>query len=262
MYSFANIAYVIGPLIAGYTAEKMGISLIFVLSAIFIFIALFLFKLSNIRHKNIKEKIDANFIKNFLDFFKSKERSLAYVVRGGVNLWWILIYLFIPLYIIRNGLYDRWVGYFLFAIAIPLILFEYKFSKIAGKYGFKKMFKIGFLIPAVIAFICFFISNIYIIMGLLALASVGLAMVEPTTEAYFFDILKSREDECRFYPSYSTTMDVNNFFGKIIASTLLIFLPFKAVFLMFSCFMFIMFLLSFRVKKIVEEKRKIHSRRR
>ena len=157
-----------------------------------------------------------------------------------------------PLFIIRQGLSVSWIGYFLFAVAVPLVLFEYKFSKLVGKKGFKKIFQMGFLIVAVFSFLCFFIGNIYIIMILLTLASIGMAMLEPTTEAYFFDILKKKE-ELRYYGPYKTKEDVNNFLGKILASSLLIILPFKYIFLLFALFMLIMFFLSSKTKRIIEK---------
>ncbi len=256
MYSFMNIAWVIGPLIAGYISESFGIKIIFVLAAIFILLASLIFKISKINDSNIKKKIDKNLIKNFVDFFKDKNRVKAYILGGGVNFWWILIYLFIPLYIIRQGLHTLWIGYFLFAIAVPLILFEFPFSKLAEKIGFKKIFWIGFLIPALSAIVCFFISNVYVVLGLLSFASIGLAMLEPTTEAYFFDVTKDKE-ESRFYGAYNTTIEINQFIGKLLPSLLLLFLPFKFIFLFFGVFMLFFVFLSSKIKDVIEKKIKI-----
>jgi MFS family permease len=253
-YTFLNLAWVVGPLIASYVLITLGMSKVFVLSAIFFFIAFIFFRKSKIKNVNIKKRVDKNVIKNFLVFFKSRERRFAYLLGGGVNLWWVLIYLFMPLFIIRNGLTESWVGYFLFAVAVPLISLEFLFAKLAGKIGFKKIFKIGFIIPCILVFICFFISNIYIILLLLVLASIGLAMLEPTTEAYFFDLLKGKQ-ELRFYGPYNTTISVNKLIGRLLPSFALIFLPFKFIFLLFSLFMFIMFLTSFRIKDVVEKRR-------
>ena len=94
-----------------------------------------------------------------------------------------------------------------------------------------------------------------VIFGLIALASFGMAMLEPTTEAYFFDLLKKKGDESRFYGPYNTTIDVNHFIGKISASLLLLFLPFNYLFLMFGIFMLVLFILSFKTKNIIEDKR-------
>lgn len=255
IYTFANISWLIGPLIAGLIAERYNVNFVFILAAIFIFIAFVFFKTSNIIDVSKKEKADYNTLKNFIDFFKNKNRTLAYIIGGGVNLWWSLIYIFIPLFIIRNNLSIVWVGYFLSAIIIPLILLEYPFSKLAGKIGFKKIFKIGYLIPCLIAFSCFFINNIFIILFLLVLASTGKAMTEPTTEAYFFDIL-DKKNYLRYYPPYNTAIVAGMFVGKISAASLLVFFPFKYIFILYSLYMFIMFLLSFKIKEIIEKRRK------
>ena len=254
IYTSRNIAWVVGPLIAGFVASNLGISWVFFLSVLFIFIGWIIFRVSEIKDlkvKKSKSKVDDNFLKNFVDFFKDRERVLAYMLGGGVNLWWALIYLFIPLMIIRSGLGELWVGYFLFGIAVPLILFEYVFAKWAGKHGFKGMFKMGYFLVSVMAFACFFVSNIYIVLSLLVLASVGMAMLESTTESYFFDILKRKERD-RFYGPYNTAIDTGGFIGRMFPSLLLIFLPFKFLFLLFGGFMFVLFLVSFKVRDVVE----------
>jgi MFS family permease len=255
MYTSLNLAFAIGPPLAGYLAVKYSMNIVFFLTSVFFFIAFFIFKIFRIKNINIKKRADTNIIKNFFDFFKNKDRAMAYILGGGVNLWLVLIFLFIPIFIIRNNLSNLWIGYFLFGAVLPPILLEYFFAKLAGKVGFRKIFKIGFLIPAVISFICFFISDIYVILGLLVLSGIGIAMLEPTTEAYFFDTLKGKQ-ELRFYGPYNTTIDVNYFIGEILSATILIFLPFKFLFLLFSFFMMIMFFLSYKVKNIVEEKRR------
>lgn len=250
VYTVLNCAWVIGPLIAGFMANKYGINLVFVLSAIFIFLGFLVFIFSNIKDVNINKKTHKDLMKNFKDFFKNKQRSLSYFISGGVNLWWGFIYLFMPLHIMRNGLNELWVGYFLFAIVTPLILTEYKFSKLTSKYGYKKMFQIGYTFVAIISFLCFFIYNIYVVLALLVLASFGMAMLEPTTETYFFKTLKKKSEENRFYGPYNTTMNFNNFIGRLSSAFILLFLPFNYLFLLYGLFMFIMILISSKIKDV------------
>jgi MFS family permease len=250
MYTIMNITWVIGPLIAGFVSENYGVSIVFVLSSIFIFLAFFLFSLLKINVSNITKKEHKDLIKNFKDFFKDKQRTLSYFIGGGVNLWWGLIYLFMPLYIIHSGLSNLWIGYFLFAIAVPLILTEYKFSKLTSKFGHKKIFQIAYLFLAIISLFCFFVSNIYAILGLLVLASFGLAMIEPTTESYFFKIIKKKSDENRFYGPYNTAVDVTGIIGRGLSAVALLILPFKYLFILYSFFMLVMFILSSKVKNI------------
>ena len=254
VYTFFNLAYVIGPLLAGYLTTYFDTSIIFYVAAGFIIIGLVLFKSAKIEDKGGKKKIDKSMIKNFFDFFRSKDRIVAYLLGAGVSVWWMLIYLFVPLWMLESGFQEFHIGYFMFAVAIPLILFEYLFSRMTNKKGFKKMFLMGHIILAVIAVVCFFMTNDLAILGLLVLASCGIAMTEPTTEAYFLDILRGKE-QYRFYGPYNTALDVGSFIGKIAGSVTLIFLPFKFIFLVIGGIMFLLFLLSFRVRKIIEAKR-------
>ena len=78
-------------------------------------------------------------------------------------------------------------------------------------------------------------------------------MLEPTVEAYFFKI-SSKEEEQRFYGPYNTRLEVFGLVGKVLPALLLLFLPFKYIFLLFSAVMFLMFLASFRTKDIVGKK--------
>ena len=247
-YTFLNIAWLIGPLIAGYIAEKSGIPIVFILSSLLIFLAFVLFKISRIKDANIKKKPDINLIKNFLEFFHDKNRVMAYFISGGLSLWWgSLIYLFMPLYIIRSNLDNLWVGYFLFAIVIPLILLEYKFSRLAVKIGFKKMFMLGFLIAFLASLICFFLTNIYLILLILTLASIGLAMIEPNSESFFFESLATKEEELKYYSPYNTSIEVFHFIGRILSSLIIFIFSFKSIFLLFAFLMLALFFLSLKI---------------
>ncbi|PIO08545.1 hypothetical protein COU59_01295 [Candidatus Pacearchaeota archaeon CG10_big_fil_rev_8_21_14_0_10_34_12] len=257
MYTFSNVAWVIGPLIAGFISFNLGIPFVFFISSFLLLFAFLLFKLFRIKDEKDKNyrKVDLNIIGNFFNFFRSKERVIAYILGGGVNLWWALIYLYTPLYIIHNGLNEKWIGIFLFAVAVPLMSFEYYFSKFAGKHGFRKIFFIGYLLPAVMVLTSFFIGNVYFVLSFLVFGSVGMAMLEPTTEAYFFDMLKNKREEDKYYGPYNTAIDVGIMMGKFAPAILLIFLPFKYIFLLFAMFMFFLAVTSLKTKKIVESKR-------
>jgi MFS family permease len=268
MYTLMNIAWVIGPLISGLLSELLGISFIFIISAVFMALALISFKVSGIKDRNLKKKVDKHMIRNFKEFFSNKHRVLSYILGGGIPMWWALIYLFIPMFIINNNLPIQWIGFFMFAIAVPLILFEYIFAKLAGRIGFKHMFRMGFFILFLAAFSCFLISDmsvifgiktIYVILGFLVLASVGAAMCEPTAEAYFFDLLKGKE-ELHFYGPYNTNLEVSRLIAYLIPSLILIFFPFKFVFLFFAIIMLAYFFLIFAIKEIIEKRHHHHKK--
>jgi MFS family permease len=259
MYTFLNIAWVIGPLIAGILSKYFGIKAIFGLSGIFVLISLMHFLSLKMSGKETRKRVDKSLVKLFFDFLKKEKRAVAYFLGGGVNYWLSLIYIFMPLYIIKEGLEISFIGYFLFAVTVPLAISTYYFSNLAGRIGFKKIFKMGFVILLLASLLCFFVSNIYIIMSILILASFGVAMLEAPTEAYFFDTLKGKED-LRFYGPYNTTIDINNFISRILGGLILLLLPFRFLFLFFSISMLVFFFLSSKATDINESKR--NSKRR
>jgi MFS transporter, ACDE family, multidrug resistance protein len=246
LFTFVNLGYLVGPLLGGYIAAKYQLTSVFIIAIIASLIAMFIFKFNAVKDSRTTKPHD-NVFKNFLDFFKKKDRVMSYLLTGGTSSWWILIYLFMPLFILEQGLNEKYIGYFLFAITVPLILTEYIFSTLSNKYGYKKIFKFGFIIPAILAFIAFFISNIYLLMGTLVIASFGLALLEPTSESYFLSRI-TKNQASKFYGPYYTTLTVSAFFGKMIASILIIYFPFKSLFLLFSGFMLIFFFISSKVK--------------
>lgn len=255
LYTIENIAWVVGPLIAGYLLNSYGFSLVFFITSIIILSSFFVVRFFKMRDSEIKKKIDGKLLRNFIAFFKNKNRVFAYLLSGGVSVWWSLIYIFIPVYIVENGFSVLIVGYFLFATQTPLILTEYRLSVLASKKGFKKLFRYGYFIVTIASLICFFVSNIYFLLGVLVLASFGMAMLEPTTESYFFDVLKGRQ-HLRFYGPFNTADTALSSIAKVSASALLFFLPFEYIFILFSLFMFFYFVLTFFIKDSIESRRK------
>lgn len=255
IYTFANTAWLIGPLVSGFLAEKYGTKEVFLIAALIILLSVILLKFFKITDPRKSKRIDKNLFKIVKEFFKDKNRVLSYIASGGINFWWGLIYTFIPLYILESGFGEIWVGYFLFAIVVPLIFLSYKFGKIATKKGFRKMSFEGYLIIGLISLTCFFISNPLLILGFLVLASIGGAMVESTSEAYFFDIIKSKQRE-KFYGVYNTAIDVNYLIASFFGAIILLIFPFKFLFLLFGIGILIISLLSLKLRNVIEERRK------
>ncbi|MDO8508566.1 MAG: MFS transporter [Nanoarchaeota archaeon] len=255
LYSVYNTGWLLGPPVVGFIASKFDYMGVFIGAAFFLALALYFFWMFHIVDHNKKSHIDGHLWKNFIDFFKKKDRVVAYILGGGVNFWWVLIYLYMPLYLTRQGFDLWWLSGFFVLVLLPAVVFPYPFAKLSSKIGCRKIFVIGYSILALSALICFTLSNIYWIFGVLVFASVGIAMLEATTEAYFFDVSKDGE-AYRFYAPYNTTIDANHLVAKFVPSLLLIFLPFKSVFILFAIFMAGFALVSLKAKNIIESKRK------
>ena len=254
VFSFNNVAWVLGPLIAAFILAKFGVPYVFLSAAGLIFLGFLFFRMVNIRTHD--GNLDGNAMKILFEFFKDRDRRTIYFITTGVSFWWALIYLYIPLYIIENGFGEGVIGIFLFLIAVPLVFLEYPFSKVSGEKGARRFFLIAYSMMAIISLFLFFAKDVFWVLGLLIFASIPMAMLEPITEAYFFDIMKRKNDGHKFYGPYSTSLQIGFILGKIVPAIILIFLPFNYIFPVFGIFFALLFLLSFGAKNIIEDGKK------
>ncbi|MFA4952624.1 MAG: MFS transporter [Candidatus Pacearchaeota archaeon] len=254
IYTLLNLAWLISPLIAGYIAQRYGFGPVFILTSALALLSIFSFTFFKIRDNRKTKKIDYNVFKLLVNFFSKKERAIIYLLHGAVNFWWALIYIYIPIYLVDNGYSGFLVGLFLSMIVLPLVFLESFFGRIASKKGFKKLFFTGYLIIGVLSILSFFMPNFYYVLVLLVLASVGVSMLEPTTEAYFFDIIKESQRD-KYYGIYNTAVDTGHLLGTFSSAILLLFFPFKYLFILFAIVMFIMLFLSRLIKEVIESRR-------
>jgi len=253
IYTLLNIAWLLGPVLAGFLSVRFGVRSVFLIAGILMFSAFLFLKFSGFKDNRKNEKVRGNIFGFVKNFFSKKKFILNYVVRGGISFWWAFIYIFIPIYIIESGRSSLIVGYFLAGVVAPLIFLEYPFGKIAGRKGFKKMFFRGYIILAIVSIFCFFIGDFYAILVLLILGSVGAAMLEPTTEAYFFDITTIYQRD-KYYGIYNTSLDIFYALSLFVIAIALRFFEFKNSFLFMGIFMLIFALISLGAKEVIERK--------
>ena len=239
-YTILSLGWLVGPLLAAPIAERYGIPLLFLLSSFFFFMALLMYKILHIGMKRKKiTRRDGHFFHKLTSFFHNPGLLRTYIVAGTSPLWWSFVYIYIPVYIIQQGLGVQWVAYFLFATMVPIFVLEYSFNILADRMKYRTAFVGGNLFLAVLLFICFFVTNIYVLLALLSLGSVGLALVEPAAESYFF-LVAPKKDLEKNYSIYNTSLDIFGIIGKLIIAGCLVILSFAYSFLFLSlCFFFL-----------------------
>lgn len=251
IYSLFNLAWVIGPLLAGFLAQRYDMSLLFLLAAFFIFLSLLSFKLSHIHYKRrISKIVSGNVFHNIKDFIKNKDLVKSYLIGGTSTVWWSFLFVYIPVHMVQEGLGVETVAYFIFAITVPVLGLEYIFAKYADKYGYIPLFLLGNLFLATILIISFFIQNIYGILLLLIIGSVGVSRVEASSEAYFFMVAPKKRIE-KYYSIFNTTIDVSSIVPKIVIAGVLLMLPFQYSFLVMALFFLGLAYVSLRMKEVV-----------
>lgn len=251
VYTLFNSAWLVGPVLAGYLASRFGFRGVFAFSFALVILSILVFRFFKVHDGRVTRNVDRHPLKLVSGFFRDKDRVLTYVLTLAIAFWWAFIYIYIPLYIVNSGKGSLVLGAFLAAVTVPLVLFEFLFGRFAGKKGFKKLFFVGFASLGIISVTCFFIHGFYLTLALLVVASVSVAMIEPTTQAYFLDII-SEDDRDRYFGIYSTSVGVGTLLGSLPAAILLTFLSFKYLFFIFGIPMIILAFFALKIKDSYE----------
>ncbi len=251
LYALNNIGWVVGPLIGGFVAARLGFSPVFFGAAVAMAIALALFvaiRVRPINHHTLDDGTVMGCVRNMREFFSHPELRKVYLVSGGMKLYWAIVYVYVPLLILRSGIPIYWIGIFLFSVALPLIVLEYPVGAYADRTSFRPLFLVAYAFLALAGLAAFFAGSIYTVMLVFFIASIGAACLEGTRESYFFKITLLR-DEQRFYGPYMTHGDVFSTVGKLMAAAVAALFAPKYIFLLLFAQMLAFMWVSSRLKE-------------
>ncbi len=251
-YVMSNVGWLVGPLLGGFVIARYSTNATFLFSALFALLTVLMYRALKIRDFH-HHKGDYSTLKRCLghlvEFFRKKERLNAYAIAGGINIYWAIVYIYLPLVIIRNGLGGEWVGYTLFGVVVPLVLLEYPIGRVTNKHTIRWMFIAGYGIIAVFAYLAGIASSVFMVITFFIIASIGAAFIEGTRETYFFRTV-SQEEENRFYGPFMTHTQVFSMLGKLIGGLVLFFLPMNTLFIIIGAIMGVYAIWSYTVYKV------------
>ncbi len=240
-FRFQNIGALVGLFLGGFLAAKFDYEIVFISTAIVAIFGLGYFHQKHVIEKhpaiiNAPEHGSLNLLNNLKEFFSNSERVKSYLIYMSHVLWISFKYLYIPLYVVNSGYLSSMSGLILSIAMFPVIVFESKMGELAGMYGIRKLITIGFLIIGIVLAVIFVSPFPLLNFGLLAVANVGGAFIEPLRETLFLNNTP-KEKENDFYGVYVTSEPIAGFLTPIIGIAVLAFLPFKFLFLVFGILM-------------------------
>jgi MFS family permease len=248
--SFNNLGWFVGPMLGGLALSEFGFRGLFLLAGSLtllggLYVLLFPFRTVNKHRLTIDGDIKAN-IRYYLS---KKHLRLAYLQKLGVDLWWGVVWTFIPIFMLRGGYNGASIGLFLSLSQLPLFLFEFKTVGYVAKYGFKKIFIYSYISLTLICFFSFLSlsSHLSVALGLILLGSLALSFLEPITDLFFFSKLSALEEE-KAYPTYSTAEPLGGMLAKILPGIALAFFYDKAIFIILGVFLFFIASRAFAIK--------------
>ncbi len=245
-YTLSNLGWLMGALFVIPLLNYYKFSTMFLFSAIFTLVALLIFSFYKRTIKKSNDEI--SLFKTIKEFFKNKILVKGYIASTGMSVWSGFIFVYVPIYIIRNNMDRSYVGIFLFAFVLPYLI-EYFIGKKSDLVGNKFFITLGYLIISVCSLIAFFVNNFKISLAFLILSSFGISFISPTRESYFFKSTNKKEEE-KYYGVYLTHIEIGLLMGKIIPAVLLLYFSFNYMFLFFAVIMFLFYLYSLKLKDV------------
>ena len=252
-YLYANIGWLIGPIVGGYLGQLVSRNAVFVFSALLYLLSFIIFQNQHLKkHPLLKhqreEQTMAELLSNIQYFFKIKELRKVYAISLGLNYWWAVSCIYIPLYVINNGFGDSVVGWVIAGGILPLVLFEKLIGRLADKNGLRIYLAVGFLIIAIVTIFFNLIPIVPIVLILMAVVNIGAALIEPLQETYLFKIIKKKDEE-RFYGVYNTADPLANIFGPLVASVFVLLFGLPGVWYGSAAILLIFMFIALRAKK-------------
>jgi predicted MFS family arabinose efflux permease len=163
----------------------------------------------------------------------------VFIAHFLLQMFFMMMVVYTPLYLTGSiGLNWEEFGIVMFFAQLAYVIFEYPIGIIADRYiGEKEMMAVGFLIiiisTAWMSFIT--ISSVLVWSIIMFTTRVGAALVEVTTESYFFKQTKS--SDAQIISFFRITRPLSYVLGAVIASLALLYLPFNLLFIVFAMLM-------------------------
>jgi|GEM_PF-6499441 len=245
-YVMENLGYLVAPLLIIAFFDGTDFLPIFWLAGGLILVAAVAAAFMGLRERKTSQI--AGPLEGFREFWLDKERVTVYCMRAGAAFFWSYIYVYLPLYIMSQGYPASYLGYVLFAIILPLVLFEYWIGKSVPQFGYRNAFIIGFLISGGAFTAAFFTGSKDVFVILMVIGSFGIAFLEPTIEAYYFRITK-RSEQGKLYGTYLTAQQTGFLIGRFGGALLLLFLSLQNIVLFFGVVLLGFAWLARRVKE-------------
>ncbi len=248
-FTFLNIAALAGPALGGFFAARFGYNGAFLFASIFPLLALVVLLVRKPYEVHVSQDLDHNHLwENMKDYFRERNLAILYMMSVGIAFFWALVYTYLPLYLEKAGWGSTLVGYTLALFVIPLLALELVVGKGVDRIGAKKFLVAGFLILGFFTGLSYLHFSPLFIVGVLIVATIGAALVEPVREAFLFKITKVR-DEVRFYTVYGTAFSVGAMVGPLLFSSILLVAGFRSLFLFGAIMMLCFSLLAMFIRE-------------
>lgn len=240
LLTLASLVGAISPLVGGYLigSHESDLSFVYLVSAatllpIFLILLSFFTNFSDPKYKEIDLFLAIH------TFWGNKNIKSVFIAHFLLQMFFMTMVVYTPLYLTGTiGLSWAEFGVVMFFAQLAYVLFEYPIGILADKYiGEKEMMGVGFFIIAIsLSWMSFVTVSSILVWSIVMFASrVGAALVEVTTESYFFK--QTTSSDAQIISFFRVTRPLSYVAGAMIGSLALLHLPFHFLFTVFGLLM-------------------------
>ncbi len=212
--TFANAGMLIGPLIGGFLAWRLGVRSPYLFAAILLFIPLILMLQMEADHRDrsVNGKLTMKDFLSLLEgFLRHKELKILALCTLSLYFWYAVKWVFGPLFLLNLNYSPFIIGAWLAVSGLPFLLFQLPIGKLSDKIGKSKIIYLGFLISTISLIPLGFMSSISSLLATIFIVSIGTAFAEPLIEAKVTDIVPRER-----YGAYSGIFEFIKTFGLLM----------------------------------------------
>jgi MFS family permease len=192
--------------------------------------------LIHFRHFHDPEYKEVRVMRTLRTFFETPALRTGFLTHLTLQMFFAWTIIYIPLYLASEiGLHWDKIGTILGLGLLAYVVFEWPLGWLADtRWGEKELMASGFLILSVtLAGVSFMTTtSIFPWAALMFINRIGAAMVEVTTESYFFKHTKGTD--ANLISFFRLTRPLGLIIGSLIGSAALLFLPFNLLFIVLA----------------------------
>lgn len=245
-----NAGFLFGPLLSMEILGKFnfyGIFFILFFLNIIIFITAIL-GLRNVDHHFQQEYGIRDVVKKII---KRKEVVSIYYIAFVLELFYALMIIYVPLYLIDLGFSWDNIGWAFTVMLVPFVILQYPVGFMVDKrWSEKKLLIISLLVMLVSTLVVFFTSSKSVAIWAIILFAtrIGAALIEILRDSYFYKEIDARDVD--FINFFRTAMPMGYIVATVLSFVVLIFFPIKFAFIIVAAIIASAFYPAFHLKDI------------
>ncbi len=250
--SIYNLAYLLGPLIAGMLLQNNSFELVYLMAGMFIIamFGIYIRDLRNIKFESHHRGI--SFLKNIGRLLRSRDLTSVAAVAFSLSFFFSLMSIYTPIYLNQFMGFDwREIGFIFSLMHIPYITLEPMLGRISDQFRCEReILSAGLVIIGIFTIILGFIHSRELFVWALALAltRVGASFVQVASESYFFK--KINPDDADMIALYRNSSPLAYILGPALATLILAFTNYRHLFIILGLIMIAMLFWSLRLRDI------------